>query len=134
MFNKYFDIRIHFRDRKKKYGKQLCDLKNWIKARRVITENILLLKYQKQAITSALNVEDTFLLLPIALRKSWIYQVSPLISSTPFISSSPTKNKVPNREFYWSADHEFYARLGIWKFKSMWSAENWCYCAKVKAL
>ena len=73
---------------------QLCDLKIWIKARRVITESILLLKYQKQAITSALNVEDTFLLLPIAFRKSWIYQVRPLIFSG---DTSPTKNKVPNR-------------------------------------
>ena len=41
---------------------QVCNLKNWIKetlslskAREVITENILLLKYQIQAITAALN-------------------------------------------------------------------------------
>ena len=40
---------------------QVCNLKIWIKetslskARGVVTENILLLKYQKQAITAALN-------------------------------------------------------------------------------
>ena len=41
---------------------QVCNLNIWIKgtlslskARGVITENILLLKYQKQAITAALN-------------------------------------------------------------------------------
>ena len=41
----------------------MCNLKIWVKetfsfskARGVITENILLLKYQKQATTAALNV------------------------------------------------------------------------------
>ena len=50
------------------------------KARVVITENILLLKYQKQVITAALNGQynqsniksNTLMLLPTTLRKSWI--------------------------------------------------------------
>ena len=73
---------------------RLCNLKIWIKetlslskARGVIRENILLLKYQKQAITAALNGQhnqsniknDTVMLLPNALKKSWIYQMLPFI-------------------------------------------------------
>ena len=56
---------------------KVCDLKIWIKgaslltARGVIAENILL-KYQKQAITAALNVEDVVMLLPTFLRELWI--------------------------------------------------------------
>ena len=34
----------------------------------------------------------------------------------------PVRNKVPNREFYWSADHEFYIRLRNWNRKSVWCA------------
>ena len=50
---------------------------------------MLLLKYQKQAITAALNGQynqsniknNTLMLLPTALRKSWIYQILPIIVS-----------------------------------------------------
>ena len=63
IFNKSFDIRISCRFRRgKDYGEQkLRKVKIWIeeiltlsKARRVITEIILLLKYQKQTITAML--------------------------------------------------------------------------------
>ena len=40
-----------------------------------MTENLLILKYEKQAIAAALNREDPFMLLRTALRESWIYQV-----------------------------------------------------------
>ena len=66
-------------------GTQLCDLKISIKetlslskARGVLTENILLLKYKKQAITATLNGQynesniknNSLMLLPTAMRKS----------------------------------------------------------------
>ena len=58
---------------------QECNLKIWIKktlslskVRGVIAENILLLKYQTQVITPALNGTDALILLAIALRKLWI--------------------------------------------------------------
>ena len=63
--------------KKKANGTQACNLKIWIKeilpilkARGVVIENILLLKYQKQAIITTLNREDVIMLLPTALRKS----------------------------------------------------------------
>ena len=55
----------------------MCNLKISVKeklflskARTVVTENILLLKYQKQATIAALNEKDVLMLLPIALKKS----------------------------------------------------------------
>ena len=60
------------------------------------------------------------MLLPTALKKSWIYKVLPFIESR---NSSPM-NKVPDREFYWSAYHEFYTRLGIWNCRSVWSTDK----------
>ena len=93
---------------------QVCNQKIWIKetlslqkAIAVITENVLLLKYQKQAIKTALNWEDTLMLLPSALRKSWIHRV--LVSR----NSLPIGIKFPDLEFYWGADHKVYSRLGI---------------------
>ena len=83
------------------------------KVRGVITENILLLKYQKQAITAAFNAEDALVLLvllPAALRKLWIYQVLHFIVSR---DTSPIGNKVPDLEFCWSTNHGFYTRLEI---------------------
>ena len=74
-----------------------------LKARGVITENTLLLKHQKQAITVALNGEDALMLLRTALRKSWIYQALPFFVSQ---DTSLIWNKIPGREFYWSDDHE----------------------------
>ena len=62
-------------------------------------------------------MEDTFLLLTIALKKSWIYQVRPLISS------SPTKNKVPNREF---------TGVPIMNFMPDWKFENLNQCGLQK--
>ena len=41
---------------------------SFLKTRGVITENILLLKYQKKAITAALYGGDALMLLPIALK------------------------------------------------------------------
>ena len=60
------------------------------------------------------------MLLPTALKKSWIYKVLPFIGSR---KTSPM-NKVPDREFYWSAHHEFYTRLGIWNCSSVWSTDK----------
>ena len=58
---------------------QECNLKIWIKktlslskVRGVIAENILLLKYQTQVITPALNGTDALILLAIAFRKLWL--------------------------------------------------------------
>ena len=82
---------------------------SFLKTRGVITENILLLKYQKKAITAALYGGDALMLLPIAL-KSWIHKLLPFIVSR---DTPPIRNKVFDRKFYWSADHEFYSRLRI---------------------
>ena len=106
------------------------------KAIGVITENIMLLKCQKQAITVALNGKDALMLLSAALEKSWIYQLLPFIVSR---NTLPIRNKFPDREFYLSVDHEFYSRLGIWSCVHQSglqtnSSENWCYCAKMTAL
>ena len=54
------------------------------------------------------------MLLPTACKKLWICQVLHFIVSQDI---SPIENKVPDREFYWNADHEFYSRLGIVKSK-----------------
>ena len=107
---------------------QVCNLKIWIKkilllskVRVVVTENILLFKYQKQASIAALNEKDVLILLPNALKKSWIYQVLPFIVSR---DTSPIENKVPDRKFYWNADHESFIRLGIWNCRSVWSTDK----------
>ena len=121
IFNNKFDTRIHFWLRfltstQKKVNTvnrtQVCNLKIWVKeklslskARVVITENILLLIYQKQAITAVLNVQynqwniknNILMLLPTALRKLWIYQMLTFIVSRDI---SPIWNKVLDREFY----------------------------------
>ena len=82
------------------------------KARGGITDNILLLlKYQKQAITTALNGQynqsnvknNTLMLLPTALRKSWLYQLLAFVVSREIF--------IPDREFYCSFNHEFYSIL-----------------------
>ena len=107
---------------------QVCNLKIWIKgalslskARGVITENILLMKYIKQAIIAALNGEDTHMLLPTALRKCWICQVLHFIVNQ---DTSLIRNKVPNQEFDWGSSHGFYSRLGVWTCKSVWSVKK----------
>ena len=73
------------------------------KARGGITDNILLLlKYQKQAITTALNGQynqsnvknNTLMLLPTVLRKSWLYQLLAFVVSREIF--------IPDREFYCS--------------------------------
>ena len=61
------------------------------------------------------------MLLPTACKKLWICQVLHFIVSQDI---SPIGNKVPYREFYWNADHEFYSRLGIVKSKPVWSADK----------
>ena len=106
----------------------VCNLKIWIKetlslskTRGVISENIILLKYQKDAITAALNGKDTLMLWLTTLRESRIYQallfiVSRDTSQTPHLSSW--------WRFYWCADHEFYARLGMWNCKSVWPSDK----------
>ena len=62
-------------------------------ARGVIIENILLSKYQEQAITAALNGEDALMLMLTALRKSWIYQMLPFIVNR---DTLPIENNVPD--------------------------------------
>ena len=151
IFNKSSDIRIHFwlRCRKKRNRAnrtQVCNLKIWIKetlllskARVVVTENILLLnphsgyvkidayllqflfKYKKQATIAELNLEDVLILLPTALKKSWIYQVLSFIVNRDTLLIG---NKVPDWKFYWSADYKFYSRLGIWNCRSVWSTDK----------
>ena len=79
-----------------------------LKSRGAVTENILILKYQKQAIAAALSGEYAYMLLPTCLTKSWKYQVLPFIVNR---GTSPIGNKVPDREFYWSVNLEFYSRL-----------------------
>ena len=91
---------------------QGCNLKIAIKEtlslskpRELVTENILLLKYQKQAITVALNrrynqsdiKNNTLMLSSTALRKSWICQMLPFIVSR---GISPIGNKVPDQKFF----------------------------------
>ena len=76
------------------------------KAREVITENVILLKYQEQAITAAVNGKDALMLLSAGLEKSWIHQVLPFIVSR---NTLPIRSKFPDREFYWSADHDFFS-------------------------
>ena len=49
------------------------------------------------------------MLLPNALEKLWVYQVLPFIIIQ---DTSSIGNKIPDREFYWSGDHELYFRLG----------------------
>lgn len=51
------------------------------KARGLISENIFLLKYEQEAIIAPLKREDALMLLPTALRKSWICQVLRFIVS-----------------------------------------------------
>ena len=48
-----------------------------LKARGIMTKNILLLKYQKQTIKTALNGKDGLMVVHTALRILWIYQVLP---------------------------------------------------------
>ena len=67
---------------------------------------------------------NTLMLLPNALRRSWIYQMLPFIFSQDI---SPIRNKVPVREFCWSVDREFYSRLGIWNCISVWSADEFAW-------
>ena len=61
------------------------------------------------------------MLLPTALRKSWMYEVLLFIVSR---DTLPIGNKFPDREFYWSAEHEFYSRLGIRNCKSVLSVDK----------
>ena len=37
---------------------------------------------------------------------------------------SPIRNNVTGWEFYWSDGHEFYPRLGICNWKSVWSTDK----------
>ena len=91
---------------------QGCNLKISIKEtlslskpRELVTENILLLKYQKQAIAVVLNRRynqsrinnNTLMLSSTALRKSWICQMLPFIVSR---GISPIGNKVPDQKFF----------------------------------
>ena len=118
---------------------QVCILKIWIKetlslskVRGAITVDILLLKYQKQAVTAVLNSQynqsntknNTHMVLPNALRKSWMYQMLLFIVSRVI---SPIRNKVRDREFHWSVDHEFYFRLGIWNCTSVCSTDKFVW-------
>ena len=61
------------------------------------------------------------MLLPTVMRKSWIYQMLHFVVSRDI---SLIENKVTDRQFYWSSDHEFYLRLRISNCKSVWSANR----------
>ena len=70
-----------------------------------------------------------------SLRKLCIYQMLPFIVRG---SISLIWNKVPDREFYWSANHEFYSKLAISICKPVWSTDKLfrtlIHCAKMRAL
>ena len=69
IFNKNFDRESTFDfDAEKKLHTELRCVTSEFKLR--WGENYMFLKYQKQAITAALNGEDALMLLPTALRKS----------------------------------------------------------------
>ena len=70
------------------------------------------------------------MLLPIVLRKSWTYQVLPFIVSR---ENSPIGNKIPDREFYWSDNLEFYSGLSIWNSKSTWSTRKLMPLRKIES-
>ena len=56
-----------------------------------------------------LNGEDALMMLPNALRKSWIYQVLPFMANQ---NTSSIGNKIPDRKFYLSADNDFFCQIG----------------------
>ena len=68
------------------------------KAKVVVTENILLFKYQKQVRIEALNGEDVAMLLPTAFKKLWIYQVLPF----KFTLLRKNENSSEKKQFHWS--------------------------------
>ena len=57
------------------------------------------------------------LLFPTNFRRSWIYLVFAFV-----IQDTSIGNKIPDWEFYWALDHEFFYGLGIWNYKPAWSA------------
>ena len=67
-----------------------------LKARRISKENALLLKFQKQTITAALNRVNALMFLLMAPRKLWIYQVLPFIVS---LRNFTNQNKISSQEF-----------------------------------
>ena len=75
--------------------------------RGVITENVLLLKHKTKTITAALNRENALILLSTLLRKLRIYLLFIVTPGTLSVG-----NKFPDREFYWSVDHEFLFQIG----------------------
>ena len=127
---KCFYIKVSFRLQhgKRIWQTKLCNVEIWIeeiltlpKARRVITEILLLLKYQKQIITAVLMGKMLLCCcyLLTAFRRSWIYQELPCIVS---LNTSSIGNKIPDWELCWAVDHEFYYR--IWNCKSAWSGNK----------
>ena len=56
---------------------------------------------------SRIKLEDVLMLLPTALRSSWIYQVLHFIVSWDI---STIQGKVPDRKFSWTTDHECHTR------------------------
>ena len=67
------------------------------KAWGVITENTLLLKYEKQVITAALIKEDALMLLPTASGKCGYTKCCPLLSVS---GTSPIGNKISDWNIY----------------------------------
>ena len=70
---------------------QVCNVETWaekistlLKAIRVITKNILWLKYQKQAITIVSDRESALMLLLTALRRSWYTKFGPFCDVVDF--------------------------------------------------
>ena len=75
----------------------------------MITENISLLKYQKQAITTALFGKNVLMLLPLPGENCRSTTCCLLLS----VETSPIGNEVCDSEFYWNAGQEVNTRLEI---------------------
>ena len=78
------------------------------KARVLVTENILLFKYQKQAAKAALNERCPYV-VTYCLRENREYTKSFVVSR----DTLPIAKKVSDREFYWNANDVFFTRFGI---------------------
>ena len=72
-----------------------------LKAKEVITENILLLKYQKADNSNSIRWENVLMLFCTARenRGRFLFVMLFFIFSR---DTSPIENKTPDREFYWS--------------------------------
>ena len=82
---------------------------NFVKSNTSNYRKYIMMKYQKQVITTASDRESALMLLLTALRKSWYTKFGPFCHVVDFTNWK----KNPDQKFYWSTNHEFYSRLGI---------------------